>query len=297
MDKNLVFFQPNNGFQGHNRPPKKGRSTQQANQRHQSNVNQNTRYRYKSANMHYIYQQEYFQGLREDDRGQDFFIDSIDEKNAALEHFSFDLSQSPLKELEDAGCDLETFVLKTTYPGLMMGTGNPHEVKGTGIIKIGFSFDYVTGLPFLNGPSLKGILRSVFPSQTSEKKEASMKRTYLSSLFGVSEEEVDELEGGLFDGGDVFIGAYPAAQEGKRTLLALDFITPHDSSGFKNPIPINTLKIKPGITFQFAFILRETRLENCTVVSSADKLAAFKAILQDIGIGAKTNIGYGQMIE
>lgn len=48
-------------------------------------------------------------------------------------------------------------------PGLLPGSGYPHEVGGTGEFKLGFSFDHTTGLPVLPGSSVKGVLRSVFP--------------------------------------------------------------------------------------------------------------------------------------
>lgn len=54
-----------------------------------------------------------------------------------------------------------TGILKVVYPGLVIGIGNPHGTSFKGDIQIGMSFDYVTGLPFVSGSSLKGKLRSI----------------------------------------------------------------------------------------------------------------------------------------
>ena len=66
--------------------------------------------------------------------------------------------------------DQEHFCLKTVYPGLLIGIGNTHEA-GTRIggedaegaeIKLGFTLDYVTGLPVIPGSTVKGVLRCAF---------------------------------------------------------------------------------------------------------------------------------------
>src|SRR5690554_3416875 len=50
--------------------------------------------------------------------------------------------------------------LYTTYPGLLIGSGYQHESGGENEFKIGFFFDYTTGLPQIPGSSVKGVLRS-----------------------------------------------------------------------------------------------------------------------------------------
>lgn len=58
---------------------------------------------------------------------------------------------------------LLTLHLRVQNPGLLPGIGYPHELGYQGEFKLGFGFDYVTGLPVLPGSSVKGVLRSVFP--------------------------------------------------------------------------------------------------------------------------------------
>ncbi|MFX4236648.1 RAMP superfamily CRISPR-associated protein, partial [Aliarcobacter butzleri] len=53
--------------------------------------------------------------------------------------------------------------LKTTYPVLLIGSGNTHElpdIKGHAILV--FHFDYTSGIPQISGSSIKGLLRSAF---------------------------------------------------------------------------------------------------------------------------------------
>ena len=42
----------------------------------------------------------------------------------------------------------------TAYPGMVMGVGYQHETGAMGEAKIGFYFDYTTGLPCLSGSSV-----------------------------------------------------------------------------------------------------------------------------------------------
>lgn len=53
--------------------------------------------------------------------------------------------------------------LKTTYPGLLLGSGIAHGSGLLGEMKLGFFLDYTTGLPVIPGSSVKGVLRSAFP--------------------------------------------------------------------------------------------------------------------------------------
>ena len=52
------------------------------------------------------------------------------------------------------------------YPGLLVGTGYIHT---TGLsndeIKMGFSFDYVSGLPYIPATSVKGTLKQAFSGE------------------------------------------------------------------------------------------------------------------------------------
>ena len=267
---------------------------------------------FSSKNMSYIYYHEYFEGL-EERKGASGLVyelggspsseEQFGERNMALQDFNFDLSLSPLEHLKNATKDaskgvasFQTFSLETIYPGLMIGTGNPHDLKSKGSIYSGFSFDYVTGLPYIPGSSVKGVLKSVFPTKEDTKDDINQqKMEYIKSLLkpGLSDKVVYGLKDNIFEDNDVFLDAYPCPTS-KQQCLALEFITPH-SDTIKNPIPINCLKVKPGVSFEFGFYLNEYKLSDEVQITVEQKIELFKTILTDVGIGAKTNVGFGQL--
>lgn len=219
----------------------------------------------------------------------------------------------------------KTFRLETTYPGLITGTGISHETNKLGECKLGLQFDYTLGLPCVLGSSVKGVLRSMFPENKKEKEESRIE--YIKSIWNnelrnstegleLTEEDVVELCNVIFDGLDVKETNSKSNTEKKniylpirerdiffdasvfmikKDLLGLDYITPHKEV-LKNPTPIQFMKIMPSVTFEFAFRLSDTILKRGVKFTGDDKLKLFERILLDVGIGAKTNVGYGQFV-
>lgn len=219
--------------------------------------------------------------------------------------------------------------LKTIYPGLATGVGVTHESKSKGELMLGFEFDYTTGMPVIRGHSLKGALRSAFPQHHNndvkhkdEKayqiycwlhnipefaKEGLLKFKENKSLFHTVVSYENEIFDGKINGNllsnykqDVFFDSYivtasqfPAT---RNEYLGNDSITPHVKKGksyeqsmLTNPIPLPFLKILPGIEIEFRF-----KLNNNGLLNVEQKKSLFTKILLDQGIGAKTNVGYGQ---
>lgn len=223
--------------------------------------------------------------------------------------------------------DCDHFSLKTIYPGLVIGSGYAHgnkesdKPKKDEAYQLGFYFDYTTGLPVIPGSSVKGALRSFFPS-FGETQESLKKKTdkealheYINFHLGegnaLDQEQMKAFEAGIFKNGDVFYDAIVTKVNTK--LLAPDYITPHknmegktyrDANGqkiripdeFVDPTPIKFLKVAPGVTFTFQFKLNDF-IDGTLTITAYQKLSLFKNILLDIGIGAKTNVGYGKFIE
>jgi CRISPR-associated protein Cmr6 len=222
------------------------------------------------------------------------------------------------------------FSLQTTYPGLLLGSGYTHESGLLGEIKLGFYFDYTSGLPVIPGSSVKGVLRSVFPSQYYKWKNPSKEgatsavevmQWYLKEYTNTdwSESEIIELENwifGTFKPSDnekainrkcIFHDAVPVDASRVRigakqtcTYLASDFITPHKShkedipDALVNPIPIGFVKVLPGVEYRFQFDLQPYLKAGVELVSTQQMLMIFQEILKDYGVGAKSNVGYGQ---
>lgn len=205
------------------------------------------------------------------------------------------------KQLIEALQPTICFDLTTTYPGLLIGSGLAH---GTGMdhdLKIGLSFDYTTGLPYVAGSAVKGVLRSLFPSLAKEiSKEDRLRIDYLNEKCSkqLTADEWKKLTAMLFDANwaetaqsrVLFFDALIIASHNRSgQVLGEDFITPHKSP-IKNPIPLQFLKVLSGVTFRFAFRMGDHLGE----LTSEQVGELFRSILLDVGIGAKTNVGYGQ---
>lgn len=243
----------------------------------------------RSKNMNYIYNVEYFDWV-------ELEKNNIDQVNAQICNFKFPQEQM-FQSLDQQGVygKYLSFDLYTMYPGLLIGTGNLHDIRADGAYKLGFSFDYVNGLPYLPGSSLKGLLRSVFPSQHLK----TNKEGYVCYLTGMLEdikegtyleEQIDQLERAIFDYQDVFLGAYPVTENADRSYLATEYVTPHKE--LKNPNPISFVKVKPNVCFRFHFLLRDNE-----VLTAEEQLKLFKNLILEFGVGAKTNVGFGKFSE
>ncbi len=237
-----------------------------------------------SANLGWLFYKGYYSNLTHDDYL--FMLLSKDEKKQQ-EKEAKDLEsridtniQNLIKQIvtpeEDEMLGNTHFKATTTYPGLILGSGNAHElpdVKGQAIL--GFSFDYTSGLPIIAGSSIKGVLRSAFEHWE-----------YIAELTDLeTKEEIEDLEREIFDNGDIFFDVVVVSVGTK--LLGDDYITPHKES-IKNPIPLRFIKVMPNVTFRFDFEL------NSGLISKSKKSKLFQDILSDLGLGAKTNIGYGK---
>ncbi|WP_339904727.1 type III-B CRISPR module RAMP protein Cmr6 [uncultured Cyclobacterium sp.] len=205
----------------------------------------------------------------------------------------------------------------TTYPGLLIGSGYQHESGEENEFKLGFFFDYVSGLPLIPGSSVKGMLRSCFPGK-NEAPNYDAKLEFIGDVFKenlgleISSEDIRGLEREIFDGVNVsgtapeklsiykrdkFLDASVSANNSQGiTFLGSDYITlhgdPDKGEHLKDPIPLMFLKVLPEIAFSFQFSLRDS--EVVEVIKADHKLALFKHLLLSFGIGSKTNVGYGQ---
>lgn len=183
-----------------------------------------------------------------------------------------------------------SFELKTTYPGLLVGSGNTHELPDTkGQAILGFHFDYTSGLPEIAGSSIKGVLRSAFEhpeyiQSILDDKSCDVKKLELE-IFGQ-----DSKSGEVVAGKDIFFDAIITKGGKNNKILGDDFITPHKEAT-KNPIPLRFIKVLPEVTFDFRFTLQ------CGLITKEQKEHLFRQIIIDLGLGAKTNVGYGKFQE
>jgi CRISPR-associated protein Cmr6 len=219
-----------------------------------------------------------------------------------------------------------SFSLKTIYPGLVCGIGYEHELGFTNEFKLGFSFDHTTGLPYIPGSSVKGTLRSGFkhngypksiiqnwkekPNECPDalKNEGDLFNQILT-VTDWKKMEDHIFEGvSYFDGKDLstyqidaFFDAFISKNENDNDFfLADDYITCHQNNKhpeltpFTNPNPVRFLKVRSDVEFTFGFRLLDIKNGDKVIFPAKIKRELFKQILIDLGIGAKTNVGYGQ---
>lgn len=275
------------------------------------------------ANAGLLYERYYYYDVR---AGRYFNFTESKSDPVALPFFkqkNADLCNTRLNKpaLPDNTEGLTEITLETLYPGLVTGLGNTHETGSKGESKLGFFFDYTSGMPVLPGSTVKGVLRSAFPQwEKHTKTDDVLKKTktrYIWCLLKGEDFEttayreemkawVHEAEECIFEGKeqgkhlpvykkDIFYDAViTRASEHEPTrnrFLATDSITPH-SNPLKNPVPLPFIKILPGVEFTFYFNLKDNAL-----ISAAQKKRLFTTLLTTFGIGAKTNVGYGQLEE
>jgi len=193
----------------------------------------------------------------------------------------------------------QSFKLKTTYPGLIIGSGYAHGLKNDKDSKIGFYFDHTSGFPTIPGSSVKGTLRSLFGFHTNKKdKYYKEKQEFIRELTGKKDLDVKLLVDDIFEGKDAngkakSIYNRDIFYEARVSNLSIkdDYLAPHKEP-LKNPIPIKFIKIAGGVDFEFSF-----KLHDGGGLTADEKLDLFFQLLQFSGVGAKTNVGYGQFEE
>lgn len=176
----------------------------------------------------------------------------IEDKNTRIAGQILEQHETALLNAEIANF---TFTAGTQYPGLLAGLGAQHSIGHEEEVKLGFSFDHTTGLPYLPASSLKGLLRSYFPSRlkaaaqdankpVAERKALEAKAAQLQALMTklllprteLNREQIEttlkKLEEHIFEGvlprqgsdgetheslyrRDIFFDAYPIASQYK----------------------------------------------------------------------------------
>lgn len=213
--------------------------------------------------------------------------------------------------------DYSVVNMRVQAPGLLIGSGLAHGLPGSEEdVKTGLQFDYTSGLPVIPGSSVKGVIRSAFPTIKEDKGQSNEadaeKLNYIKSLIAdipefsslrFEDKDILELGNQMFNHGDVFAdallvgyGTRKKQQGSVEQVLAEDYITPHTGGPLAQPVPIKIVKVAPGVTFAFCFKFNEAKI-GAKVVSASMKKALCAAILQDLGVGAKTNVGYGVLKE
>lgn len=263
-------------------------------------------------NLHKAYYKDYFDNLKFDYllvKGSDGPTEDIKHRNAAL------TAPDLRTDIPELSLVNEKIPLKISYPGLVTGIGIDHEAKIKGEFKLGVHFDWTRGMPVVYGSSVKGVLRSAFKDGYVDNSLVNLANEKVNS----NTEKVPEWVGdkankaiiisGIFEGKDIkgknlsiynrdiFFDAVIKKPDSQGRILCSDSITPHGDNPLKNPTPLTFLKIAPGCQLEFRFKLTDSDFGGGKTLTAAQKKTLFTEILKTVGIGAKTNVGYGQLKE
>ena len=183
------------------------------------------------------------------------------------------------------------FKAMTTQPLIVgLGEASPYET--------GITLDFLTGLPIIPGSALKGITRRAAIMKLSGKTDllpyggefAEVAKEYerherMIQVFGTQDQK----------GKVIFMDAYPI--EWPNGLFRVDIMNPHygpyyESKGnnppgdWYNPVPVPYLTVNIGVTYRFILLS-----QNGDLLKKAYEW--FEFALENIGVGAKGNQGYG----
>ena len=217
-------------------------------------------------------------------------------------------AQNLLHQIQQNPLVNNSFQLQISYPGLVTGIGINHEASIEGEFKLGVHFDWTHGMPVVYGSSVKGVLRSAFKDgyvdadlvKKANEKDG-LKNDEKVPEWVRDEKNMKAITDDLFEGKgksiyerDIFFDAVIVEADRKGRILASDSITPHGDNPLKNPIPITFMKIASGCKMEFRFKLVDSDI-NGKPFTAAQKKTLFEEILKTVGVGAKTNVGYGQL--
>ncbi len=250
----------------------------------------------KSKNLNYIYTIEYYNGID----FADVKSDSNTKKIAQVNKEILALNVPAFKGINSENYKgVKSFELKTSYPGMLAGVGSQHEIGTDGEFSLGFNLDYVTGTPYIPGSTVKGIIKSAFDKEELinfllDNKTIDVVKLKKAIFEGITyNEEGKEVKTSSYER-DIFFDSYPVSKN-DNSCFDEDYITPHKEV-YRNPTPITFLKIKPNVVFTFNFDLKDSFVDG-VVVTAQQKLKLFENIIKIMGVGAKTNVGYGAMVD
>jgi CRISPR-associated protein Cmr6 len=179
-----------------------------------------------------------------------------------------------MKSMKTQGYKTITIEAKLDSP-MLVGIGNPS------IDEIGFYWNRNYSVPTVPGSSIKGAFRNYWKT---EKLDGSIEKI----IFG-SDDNNNSSRGEV-----VFMEAIPV----DKFDLMQEFQTPHFGDYYSsnkvpndvhNPVPLNFISVKEGSTYRFDFL---TKNPDENIAKEIKK--HFKIILEYIGIGSKTSMGYGR---
>jgi CRISPR-associated protein Cmr6 len=202
---------------------------------------------------------------------------------------SLEEAKERLKILVDAQGGKSIFF--SSQERLAVGLGYEHPIEN------GLAFHPTLGVPFIPGSSVKGLIRA-WAEQWVEFPNPRLKLADLQRIFGSDAKEPRERSLSTRDGTVIFLDALPI----EPVTLEPDIMTPHYgpwyASGeapadWHSPTPIPFLTVAAEAKFQFCLLPNKPSGK-----SDVERCAEWlEEALLELGIGAKTAVGYGRMVK
>ena len=157
------------------------------------------------------------------------------------------------------------------------------------VMETGMTLHRIYGIPYIPSTAQKGILKSYYKEKGFNENDKKM-----ILIFG------DQRNKGKV----TFCDAFPETLIiGGKPIIELDIMNPHyqpyyDKKGkvppadYFSPVPIKFLTIREGTVFRF-FLSLEKKYEGQINLNEVKK--DLIKTLEELGIGAKTRVGYGEM--
>ncbi|HLI49721.1 MAG TPA: type III-B CRISPR module RAMP protein Cmr6 [Chthonomonas sp.] len=161
---------------------------------------------------------------------------------------------------------------------LAIGLGNESPIE------VGFTFHHTYGMPIVPGSALKGLCHRV------ARRVASLSKEQCQDLFGdTSIASAFVFHDAWYDPNSV--GGYPFHRDVVTTHHPAYYQTQESKwpTDFDDPVPVPFLVVRPGACFYFLFEMPSASPQWAAFVESLLKWGG-----ENLGIGAKTNAGYGR---
>jgi CRISPR-associated protein Cmr6 len=214
------------------------------------------------------------------------FVTNLDSTSQAI-HLG---TQALLQEYADRVKQLVThqggkWVELHTVSRLLIGMGN------ASVLENGLSWHPSLGVPYIPGSALKGLVRSAAELLAAES-PGGISRADIEGIFGSDAQAAEHHAGSV-----VFLSALPTTS----VRLEADVVTPHYGDYYQKgkfpadwcqPTPILFAAIAEDQPFLIAAIPRRPSEKQATQ-DCASMLNLLVEALEQIGIGAKTSLGYG----
>ena len=155
------------------------------------------------------------------------------------------------------------------------------------ITEVPMSWDMILDVPYIEGSTIKGIVRDYFmevvKESTDDKKRA---EDMTDCVFGD--------KGGV--GKVIFFNAYPVSE---GPILTYDIINPHyphaETEYDANPVPVKFLAIREGVDFVTFLAFDKNELANACGTDALNYLLKALLLSMKVGWGRRTSRGYGEL--